>query len=145
MSLVSFFEFRFFKETDSSEYRLKDSAPRWLKECLSNFTHTDYLYNLAYSVCSTIDNGKMNDKDDIHKFVDSHVDISNSELHKWFNEYASSFEVYEADEILASNNNEFISIDDHLQYLQYEVINKIACAIFNAWQENQDEDEDEDE
>jgi len=142
MSLVSFFEFRFFKETCSSEYRLKDSAPKWLKECLSNFTHTNYLYDIAYSVCATIDNGEMNNEYDIYRFVVRHVDMTNSKLHKWFNEYASSFEVYEADEILASNNNnEFISIDDHLQYLQYEVINKITCAIFNAWQENQDKDE----
>lgn len=125
-------------DEDSRIVVLKEEpyAPKWLKEalyaCHADKLPDNWVYATCYAVACALDERDAKDSTDswvaseLHNFVDSQVDIYTHAIFQWAADFAGSRAFADAEE---QSEGEYESIEQHIQALQYWVIDSIACTF----------------
>jgi hypothetical protein len=127
------------KDDEQSFYTLKDDAPEWLQNAVSDAHRgtlpNDWTYAECYAAVVAYDEGYIREGD-TYDHVDSRVDVYTKNLFQWSTEFCLTETFTEAEEEAIDCDIGGRDIANKLQGIQHCAIRYITEVMVNACHEN---------
>jgi len=120
--------------------RLRDGAPEWLDtavyEAHRSVLPHDWIFEQCLAIANAIDEGSVQDEEDLHMHVDTEVEVYTKPLMQWVADFCTSTLYSEAEDAARDCESLSGTLVEQARSIQYFAIDIIARTIFQAWRDN---------
>lgn len=139
MKLAAFFQ-NGTRDGSGHFVKLTDDAPEWLRAAVldaheGDTPPNDWTYEECKAIAQAIDDGSVQDEDDLHMYSDARVEVYTKDLMQWVADFCLNDTFHQAQSEYEDTGSKETDIVRRAGGIQYYAIYRIAATIFTAWRD----------